>query len=99
MRLEGKPRAAEFNPAYLLQLPRAREGEEAVWAELGCPGEAAVFAAAGYYRHVLRTLRPASPAAEAVVASGNGAVGGAIPERVPHADEEYPDPQDGLGSR
>jgi hypothetical protein len=48
------------------------EGEEAVWVELGGPGEAAVFAAADGYRHVLMTLRPASPAPDAVFSSGQG---------------------------
>lgn len=96
---EGDLRTAEFNPAYLLQLLRALDAEETVRMELGGPREAAVFAAASGYRHMLMTLRTASPAPEPVFASGNEAVGGVVPERLPSAGLECRDPRDGLGSR
>jgi DNA polymerase-3 subunit beta len=70
----GEPKATEFNPAYLLQLLRALEGEEAVRVEVGKPGDAAVFTAAGGYRHVVMTLRPVSPSPDAVFSPGRGPV-------------------------
>jgi DNA polymerase III subunit beta len=62
----GEARSAEFNPAYLLDLLRALEGEATVRLEPGEPGEPTLFTAPGGYRHVLMTLRPATPAPEPV---------------------------------
>ena len=71
----GEARVAEFNPVYLLELLRALEEETAVRLELGEPGEPTLFALPGGYRHVLMTLRPATPAPEPVFSSGRGPAG------------------------
>jgi DNA polymerase-3 subunit beta len=68
---DGETRSAEFNPVYLLELLRALEGEETARLELGEPGEPTLFVA-GDYRHVLMTLRPATPAPEPVFSSAGG---------------------------
>jgi DNA polymerase-3 subunit beta len=58
----GAPVVVAFNPAFLLELLRALEGETAVRLELGAPGRAALFVAPDGYRHLLMPLRPATPA-------------------------------------
>jgi DNA polymerase-3 subunit beta len=70
---DGERRAAEFNPAYLLDVLRALEDETTVRLELGEPGEPALFVAPDGYRHVLMTLRPTTPAPEPVFSFGRAA--------------------------
>jgi DNA polymerase-3 subunit beta len=50
-----------FNPAYLLELLRALEEDDAVRLELSVTDWAALFVVPGGYRHVLMPLRPATP--------------------------------------
>jgi DNA polymerase-3 subunit beta len=74
----GEARSAEFNPVYLLDLLRALEGEAAVRLEPGEPGEPTLFTAPGGYRHVLMTLRPATPAPEPVFSSARAPAGAGV---------------------
>ncbi len=47
-----------FNPAYLVELLRALEGEETVRVELQDAEAPALFAVGEEYRHLLMPLRP-----------------------------------------
>jgi DNA polymerase-3 subunit beta len=75
----GAPRSAEFNPVYLLDLLRVLEGDATVRLELGAPGQAAWFVSPDGSRHVLMTLRPATPAPEPVFASAPRAAAARLP--------------------
>ncbi len=54
----GEPVEVAFNPAYLVELLRALEGEETVRVELQDAEAPALFAVGEEYRHLLMPLRP-----------------------------------------